>query len=176
MTYYRMAWQDRQTATLIWKTTALTSLQAVFQLLRSFRALPQDSIRVFMAASKEDLNEMLSRENARLVSGSVTAVQFLRDRLLHVPGQHATENTTAEPAVRLAMVLAARSSQREQHTNTGFPDSAGPNSLERMRLERESGPGGDHDTPYRFTLPVSTPQLLAWVRLQTRVQAGELQP
>jgi len=54
VTYYRMAVHDRQTATWIWKTTTLCSLQAVLQLLRSFRALPQNSIRVFTAASKED--------------------------------------------------------------------------------------------------------------------------
>ena len=97
MTYYRMAVPDRQTATWIWKTTTLCSLQAVLQLLRSFRALPQSSIRVFTAASKED-------------------------------------------------------------------------------LEIEDGPGGDHDIPYCFSLPASMPQLLAWTRLQTRVQAGELEP
>jgi hypothetical protein len=85
MTYYRMAVHDRQTATWIWKTTTLCSLQAVLQLLRSFRALPQNSIRVFTAASKEDLNEMLERENTHGLSGSVTAAQFLRERLLHAP-------------------------------------------------------------------------------------------
>ena len=175
MTYYRMARQDRQTAAWVWKTTALTSLQAVFQVLRSFRALPQDGIRVFLGASKEDLNEMLKRENAHLVSGSVTAVQFLQERLLHVPGQYGAEDGAKKPAVRQALSVAARSSLRERNTSTGFPVLGGINSLERMRLEREGGLGGDHDTPYRFTLPVSTPQLLAWIRLQVRVQDGELE-
>jgi len=92
-----MAVHDRQTATWIWKTTTLCSLQAVLQLLRSFRALPQNSIRVFTAASKEDLNEMLERENTHGLSGSVTAAQFLRERLLHVPGQSAVEDRAAEP-------------------------------------------------------------------------------
>jgi hypothetical protein len=176
MTYYRIARQDRQTATWVWRTTVLTSLQAVFQLLRSFRALPQDSIRVFIAASKEELNEMLRCENAHMLSGSVTATQFLRERLLHVPGQYATEDGTTEPAVLPAMVIAANSSLQEYNTITAFHVSGDINSLERMRLERESGPGGDHNTAYRFTLPASTPQLLAWIRLQIRVQAGELQP
>jgi len=57
MTYYRLAVQDHQTARWIWKTTAVTSLQAVFQLLRIYGALPQDSIRVFTASSKEDLSD-----------------------------------------------------------------------------------------------------------------------
>ncbi len=176
MTYYRMARHDRQTATWVWKTTALTSLQAVFQLLRSFRVLPQDSIRVFVAASKEDLNEMLKRENTNLVSGSVTAAQFLRDRQLNMSEQSATADGVAEPTVRQAIAVTTRSSWREQDANTGFPGFGDSNPLTRMRLEREYGPGGDHDAPYRFTLPTSTPQMLAWIRLQARVQAGDLQP
>jgi hypothetical protein len=35
MIYYRLAFQDRQTAKWTWKSTVLTSLQAVFQLLRT---------------------------------------------------------------------------------------------------------------------------------------------
>ena len=78
MTYYRLAVQDRQTTKWTWKTTALTSLQAVFQLLRTYEKLPQDSIRVFTASSKEDLDEMLSHENDGLTSSSVTATQCKR--------------------------------------------------------------------------------------------------
>jgi len=50
------------------------------------------------------------------------------------------------------------------------------NSLERERLEQELGTGGDHDVPYRFALPLSLPQVLAWMRLMGRVQRGELEP
>jgi hypothetical protein len=176
MVYYRMALRNRQTATWRWQTTVLTSLQAVLQLLRSYSTLPQDSIRMFTAASKEDLNEMLKRENTNLVSGSVTAAQFLRERLLHVPGQaqSAAEHRAVEPAVRQTMAIATSSSPREHPVPTGFP--GGMDSLERKRLERECGPGSDHDTPYHFTLPVSTPQLLAWMLLQIQVQTGKLQP
>jgi hypothetical protein len=42
------------------------------------------------------------------------------------------------------------------------------------RLELERGKGGDHDTQYRFTLPISVKEQLVWADLQTRVQAGEL--
>jgi hypothetical protein len=176
MTYYRMAVHDRQTATWIWKTTTLCSLQAVLQVLRSFRALPQNSIRVFTTAFKEDLNEMLERENTHGLSGSVTAAQFLRERLLHVPGQSAVEDGAAEPVVRQTMAIAARSPWREQSAITGFPGFGDTNPLERKRMGIEDGPGSDHDIPYCFSLPVSMPQLLAWTRLQTRVQAGELEP
>jgi hypothetical protein len=80
MTYYRLAVQDRQSTHWTWKTTAVTSLQAVFQVLRIYAALPQDDIRVFTASSKEELREMLSRQNNQLESGSVTATQFLQER------------------------------------------------------------------------------------------------
>lgn len=175
MTYYRIALHDRQIWT--WKTTVLTSLQAVLQLLRSYSAL-QDRIRVFTAASKEDLNEMLKRENTNLASGSVTVVQFLQERKQQVPGQaqSASEHRAAEPGVRQTTAIATNSHPCEYSTTTGFPGSNGTSSLDQKRLEIECGPGGDHDIPYHFTLPISTPQLLAWIRLQTRVQAGELQP
>ncbi len=49
-------------------------------------------------------------------------------------------------------------------------------ALERRREELESGPGGDHDIPYSFSLPLSLPQVLAWTTLLVRVQQGELHP
>jgi hypothetical protein len=49
-------------------------------------------------------------------------------------------------------------------------------SLERAREDLESGAGGDHDLPYRFTWPFSTLQVLAWIKLQARVHNGELRP
>ena len=49
------------------------------------------------------------------------------------------------------------------------------NTLERRRLERELGAGGDHDLPYHFALPLSMPQVLAWMRLLGRVQCGEIE-
>jgi hypothetical protein len=47
--------------------------------------------------------------------------------------------------------------------------------LDRRRLEVERGAGGDHDLPYEFTLPTSTPQVLAWVKLLVRVRESDLQ-
>ena len=47
--------------------------------------------------------------------------------------------------------------------------------LDRRRLEAERGAGGDHDLPYEFTLPTSTPQVLAWVKLLVRVRESDLQ-
>ena len=49
-------------------------------------------------------------------------------------------------------------------------------SLESRRLEQELGTGGDHDAPYHFALPLSMPQVLAWMSLLGKVQRGEVQP
>src|SRR5260370_42436929 len=42
MTYYRLAIQNQQTAMWAWKSTVVTSLQTIFQLLRIYSVLPQD--------------------------------------------------------------------------------------------------------------------------------------
>ncbi len=55
MTYYRLAIQNQQTAMWAWKSTVVTSLQTIFQLLRIYSVLPQDRIRVFTFTCKEDL-------------------------------------------------------------------------------------------------------------------------
>jgi hypothetical protein len=171
MIYYRLALQDRQTAKWVWKTTALTSLQAVFQLLRRYSALPQDSIRVFTTTSKEALNEMLQRENdAPASSGSVTAAQFLQERK---PAQSSAEKKADEQPVQQGAAVSPSSLTRTFFTRAYTPaNNISP--LNKKRLEIEYGPGGDHDTPYYFTLPASTPAIVAWICLQTKVQVGEL--
>lgn len=176
MTYYRIAWRDRQTEIWIWKTTVLTSLQAVLQLLKTFRAFPQEHVRVFTAPSKEELNEMLQREKSHLASGSVTAAQFLQVRKLQISGQSAAAYSRAEPAVRQATTVATDSSLREHSATTDGAGLGNPNPLEGKRLEIECGPGGDHDLPHSFSLPLSVPQVLAWMTLLARVQRGELRP
>jgi hypothetical protein len=171
MTYYRLALQDRQTAQWIWKTTALTSLQAVFQLLRRYSALPQDSIRVFTASSKEALNELLQRENdIPASSGSVTAAQFLHERKLV---QSSSEKQADEQPVQQVAAVSTSSLTYTFFTRAYTPANK-ISPLNKRRLEIEYGPGGDHDTPYHFTLPASTPAIVAWICLQTKVRVGEL--
>ncbi len=160
--------------------------------LRDYHALPQGRIRVFTSSSREELHELLSRENNGLPSGSVTAAQFLQERNIaereraQAVQQGATVATWAKDlwdmharmrtaqAAQQGATVTTSSSLREDISTTGAPSSIGLSLLEKKRLEIEHGPGGDHDTPYRFTLPISMPQLLAWTRLQVRVQAGEL--
>jgi hypothetical protein len=202
MTYYRLAIQNRQTTQWNWKTTAVSLLQAVFQLLRIYRTLPQDGIGVFTAASKEDLGEMLKRQNTTLASSSGTATQFLREKNLAVSEQEQSaseQGISAQAAQQDAsvatrakavwdeyiMMRAAQIAQQgatvntssslcESITTTEAPASSGMSLLEQKRLEIECGPGGDHDTSYRFALPISLKERLAWAHLQSRVQAGEL--
>jgi hypothetical protein len=200
MTYYRLAIQDRQTARWIWKTTALTSLQAVFQLLRIHSMLPQGGIRVFTASSKEDLNEMLRRQNNNLASSSVTATQFLQERKIVVreraqsaseqsfsaqaaqqgtrniavreSAQSALEQRATAQAAQQEATVATSPFLREYITTTGAPESNCLSLLDKKRLELELGPGSDHDESYNFALPASMPQVLAWMRLLARVQRG----
>jgi hypothetical protein len=180
MTYYRLALQERPSTPLAWKSTVLTSLDALLQHLVRIRDLvPLDRVQVFIASSKEDLDELLNCENNGLPSGSITGAQLLRDNmhtLERVPSTSAdrrAENTAQQPDT-----VATSSSLLEYITTTALALSSGCSisMLKKKRLEGELGPGGDHDTPYLFSLPISTPQLLAWVRLLAAVQTGELQP
>src|SRR5437763_532455 len=201
MTYYRLAIQHRQTTHWTWKTTAVSSLQAVFHLLSIYRMLPQDSIHVFTAASKEELSELLKRHNSNLTSSSVTAAQFLQENNLALPepeqsaSQQSISAQTAQQDASVATrakavwdefvtmraaqiaqqgaIVNTSSSLSESITMTDAPSSSDMSWLEQKRLEIEGGPGGDHDTPYRFAFPISMKERLVWTHLHRRVQAGE---
>ena len=88
--YYRVAIQ-RQREQLDrppswqWHSTVLSSLETLFQFLRLYSALPQDHLRVFFSSSQESLEEQLVQENKGLGSYSVTAAQFLQERLIRSP-------------------------------------------------------------------------------------------
>ena len=174
MVYYRLAYQKSETDLWTWKTTVLTSLPTVFQWLRIYGSFPQDRIRVFSSPAKEDLEKMLLRENCGLPSSSVTAEQFLRDR--HMQVHQGTRNTSMQ-----------ETKEQKPDSSTAFlpkykgdiilfpPNERGMGLLDRKRMEIEQGAGGDHDAPYRFTLPIFMPQLLAWIRLQSRASEEVLQ-
>ena len=176
MIYYRIAFQAEQSPTWTWKSTVLSELAAVFGFLRLYHALPPHRLRVFSSSAKEDLNEQLAWENHGLASQSVTAAQFLRERKIHlwtIP----EETSACEVGERLAMVSVTESRHRsfhESHAREGSLDEWRTSALEHRRGELERGPGGDHDLPYRFTLPASMPQVLAWMKLLARVQDGTL--
>jgi hypothetical protein len=176
--YYRVATRVNAAPTWQWKSTVLSSLDTLFQFLRLLRTLPQDQLQVFSSCSRQGLAEQLEQENKGLASTSVTAAQFLRERMIHPPA--AVQRTSErEGGMSLEMVPIAVISQQplnERGRGVSALERRSMSSLERRREELESGPGGDHDLPYRFSLPSSLPQVFAWMTLLVRVHRGELQP
>lgn len=175
--YYRVATQVDAAPTWQWKSTVLSSLETLFQFLRLFRALPQDQLRVFSSSSRENLVEQLEQENKRLASTSVTAAQFLQERMIRPPA--AVWNTSAceggTSLERGSIAVISQPPVNERGVGGSALESRGMHALEKRREELESGPGGDHDIPYSFSLPLALPQVLAWMNLLMRVQHGELQ-
>jgi len=176
--YYRVAIQVKTQPPWKWQSTALSGLSSLLQWLQVYRAFPQERLRIFSSSSREALNEQLVRENQGLASTSVPATQFLHERLIHGPeGRRATP--AGEGGACQEMVAAAVATQAPVTESSGEANGLGGrgrSSLESRRLELELGPGGDHDVPYRFVLPASMPQVLAWMRLLASVQRGELPP
>jgi hypothetical protein len=165
--YYRVAIQMEAQPTWQWKSTPLSSLNIVIRWLQYYRVLPLDRLRIFSSREREELTEQLLRENQGHGSSSVPAIQFLQERRI-APQVVAYEASTCETRAnegKAPVVAVTKPSQGES--------SVSP--LDKRREELERGVGGDHDLPYRFTLPISTPQVLAWLKLQVRVQQGNLQ-
>ena len=167
--YYRVATREDVAPTWQWKSTVLSSLNTLFQFLRLFRALPPDRLRVFSSTSREELAEQLEQENRGLSSYSVTATQFLQERMLclsaAMSSTSASEAGTSPKRGTVAVISQPATNERGDMS-----------ALERRREELESGPGGDHDLSYSFSLPPSLPQLLTWMALLTKVQKSELHP
>jgi hypothetical protein len=174
--FYRIAMQAGASPNWQWKSTPLSSLDAVLRFLRLYRALPQDRLRVFSSASREGLDELFLREQGTMGFHSVTATQFLRERLIS-PGdttRETSEQKTQEnqEAISIEVVLSPSLYGSSKRTPT-------LNSVSRLdckRLEIERGAGGDHDLPYHFALPHLWPQVRAWTELVVQIQRGELQP
>jgi hypothetical protein len=176
--YYRVAIQADPSLTWQWKSTKISSLNALFQWLRLYRALPQDRLRVFSSSSCEEMNEQLARENMGYRSISVTVTQFLQERMI---GSREVPWGASEPGTwgnqrTASLAVATEPAPNESNRGAHALDEGGMSSLDRRRLELERGTGGDHDVPYTFALPPSMPQVLAWMRLLARVHSGELEP
>ncbi len=124
------------------------------------------------------MHEQRVRENQGLASPSVAAAQLLQERMRYppatMPSTSAREGGTERKRGTVAVI-----SQQVAH-ECGWRGSAlerrGISALEKRRQELESELGGDHDLHYRFALPSSTPQVLAWVKLLVRVQQADHQP
>ena len=165
-----MSWQ--------WQSTVLGSLQSLLQFLRLYGALPRDHLRIFSSSSRENLKEQLAQESNERISHSVTATQFLQERLIRYPAvtQEAPECEVRKYQETTSTVIHGTTGLNENGSATHAPDEGDMSSLERKRLEFELGPGEDHDVAYSFTLSASLPQVLAWMSLLATVHRGELQP
>jgi hypothetical protein len=165
--YYRVAIQVEASPTWQWQSTPLSSLNIVIRWLQYYQLLPLDRLRIFSSHEREELTEQLLRENQGLGSSSVPAIQFLQERkiALHMVGYEASTCETRANEGKAPVVAVTKPS----------PNESSVSPLDKRREELERGAGGDHELPYRFTLPISTPQVLAWLKLQVRVQQGDLQ-
>jgi hypothetical protein len=175
--YYRIAIQRDQQLPWRWQSTSLNSLSTLMQFLRPYAVLPQDQLRVFACSSKEGLEEQLVQENKGLGSDSVTAAQFLRERMIRPPETPRGASECEEEAYQQieSIVVATQPSINKGGGEGNAFDRGDVSSLERRRLELEWGAGGDHDLPYKFSLPTCLPQVLAWIKLLARVQEGTWQ-
>jgi hypothetical protein len=175
--YYRVATRMDEIPTLRWKSTVLSSLNTLFQFLRLFRALAPDQLRVFSSTSREGLTEQLEQESKGLASHSVTAAQFLCERMLCAPAMSSISAREAETLLeRGTVAVISQPAANDLDGRGSVLESRSMSALERRREELESGAGGDHDVPYTFSLPPSMPQVSAWMTLLARVHRGELQP
>lgn len=177
MIYYRVALKAEQPDTWRWRSTMLTSLEALFGFFKLYGMVPRDRIRVFFSSSVEYLNLMLDRENMGLASNSITAEQLLKGRrsinsqemkLLEI------ELGAIECKEMVATSVRATQPLKERHGYAQSEKSSSP--LDIKRLELEFGSTGDHDLPYTFTLPTSMPQTLAWANLLVKVYMGIVEP
>jgi hypothetical protein len=163
--YYRVAIQVEASPPWQWKSTALNSLNLLLQWLQFYRAFPRERLRIFSSPSREELNEQLARENRGFLSTSVPATRFLQELgIAPREGGQAAGGSRANERTYLVAAVAGLS-----------PGESSTSSLDKQRERLERGSGGDHNTPYQFALPISLPQLLAWLTLQVRVQQGDLQ-
>ena len=168
--YYRVAIQVDVSSTWQWKSTALSSLNNLIHWLKDYSVLPLDQLRIFSSRSQEELNAQLMRENQGLLSSSVPAMQFLQEQRIAPQGVGCEVSTgvTGETCANDRITPLAALPEPSLAESNASP-------LNKRREELERGAGCDHDLPYRFTLPISTPQVLAWLKLQARVQQGDLQ-
>ncbi len=124
--YYRVAIQGDVSPTWQWKSTTISSLDPLLQFLRRFHDLPQDHLRVFSSSSREEMGEQLVRENNGLGSHSVTAAQFLQERMLSSQQGTSTAKSTS-PALN------------ESSSGTDARDKSAGSSPENRQLGREHG-------------------------------------
>jgi hypothetical protein len=191
--YFRVALRMNQASQWRWKSGMLNTPGTLFDFLKMYDRVSKNRLRVFFATSMGVMNEMLVRENSGLFSNSITVEEFLKSSK-RIDGQHIKQlefelglqegkELIARSAITRKLGDESSSLQAVSSIEPTTPVSAetrGNNQESNfMRLVREKlewSSGGGYDTLYTFALPVSMPQALAWTRLLSMVQRGELIP
>lgn len=164
MVYFRAAIKVGETSRWQWKSTLLTSLDAVYGFLRMYERVEKERIRVFFASSPVFLKEMLWRENNDQVTNSLLAGQFYR----------AKGKIDMLEMVRLESEVVGQLENREPMSSTIVMEPVlERNEIDPLPMSYEQG---TYDAPYMFTLPTGTQEILIWARLMTSVQSGVLVP
>ena len=133
---------------------------------------PKDRTYVFFASRALLLDQMLSRENARLVSNSIRADFLLCGKQgINRLEMQRLETELLAPVIRGGVALNSglvRTGQGVEALKVGSFSTDSP--------VQERGLGDDHEIPYHFTAADSWPQALAWIKLLAKVHRGELEP
>ncbi len=81
MIYYRVAVQSEHSSSWQWRSSTLTSVSSVVDVLKAYTCActTGTAIRVFFSSSPVCMDEMITRANDGLVSNSMTAEHFLQE-------------------------------------------------------------------------------------------------
>jgi hypothetical protein len=79
MIYYRIALQLEHSSAWQWRSSTLTSVSSVADVLKAYTNVPKTAIRVFFSSSSARMDEMLTRANNGLMANFVTMEQFLQE-------------------------------------------------------------------------------------------------
>lgn len=78
MIYYRVALLSEHSSSWQWRSSTLTSVSSVFDILKVYAHIPKTDIRIFFSCSSLCMDRMLARANDGLVANFVTIEQFLQ--------------------------------------------------------------------------------------------------
>src|SRR5256884_6079711 len=179
-------WMD-QSSLWKWKSTVLNNPGTLFHFLRIYDCVAKNRMRVFFASASGLMNEMLVRENNRLVSNSVTVDQFLKDnRRINVLEIKQLESELGLQASKELVAKTVITGQlgEERTASPGDLNSEPANtvisgmplyywktrSLELLQEESGGRSSGDHDTPSTFTLPSPFSPAPPWTRAPAKRQ------
>ncbi len=172
MIYYRVAFRGEHSPDWQWQSTVLISLNNLFAFLKAYSVFPKDWTRVFFASRPLLLDQMLSRENAGLVSNSIQADLLLcgKQKINQLEMQR-LETELLVPENKGGVALNSRPAHIRHSVET-----LKVGSISTDFPAQERGPEDDREIPYHFTVADQWPQAFAWIKLLAKVHRGELEP